>query len=48
MGPPLFDGGTEADSGPYGNRTIAGPLGAKHASVARHCHVGPVVDLFVE
>jgi hypothetical protein len=22
MGPPLFDGGTEADSGPDGNRTI--------------------------
>jgi hypothetical protein len=47
MGPPLFDGGTEADSGPYGNRTIAGPLGAKHAPVARHCHLGRVVDLFV-
>jgi hypothetical protein len=28
MGPPLFDGGTEADSGPDGNRTIAGPLSA--------------------
>jgi hypothetical protein len=28
MGPPLFDGGTEADSGPDGNQTIAGPLGA--------------------
>jgi hypothetical protein len=29
MGPPRFDRGTEADSGPDGNRTIAGPLGAK-------------------
>jgi hypothetical protein len=29
--PPLFDGGTEADSGPDGNRTIAGPLGAKQS-----------------
>jgi hypothetical protein len=27
MGPPLLDGGTEADSGPDGNRTITGPLG---------------------
>jgi hypothetical protein len=25
---PTFDGGTEADSGPDGNRTIAGPLDA--------------------
>jgi hypothetical protein len=48
MGPPLFDGGTEADSGPDGNQTIAGPLGAKHAPVAQHCHLGRVVDLFVE
>jgi hypothetical protein len=36
IGPPLFDRGTEADSGPDGNRTIAGPLGAKHAPVTRH------------
>jgi hypothetical protein len=28
-GSPTFDGGTEADSGPDDNRTIAGPLGAK-------------------
>jgi hypothetical protein len=34
----IFNGGTEVDSGPDGNRTIAGPLGAKHAPVARHCH----------
>jgi hypothetical protein len=47
-GPPLFDGGTEADSGPYGNRTIAGPLSAKCAPVARYCHLGRVVDLFVQ
>jgi hypothetical protein len=47
-GSPTFDGGTEADSGPDGNRTIAGPLGAKHAPVARHCHHGRVVDLFVQ
>jgi hypothetical protein len=45
---PTFDGGTEADSGPDGNRTIAGPLGAKHAPVARHYHLGRVVDLFVQ
>jgi hypothetical protein len=45
---PHFDGGTEANSGPDGNRTIAGPLGAKHAPVARHCHLGRVVDLFVQ
>jgi hypothetical protein len=38
----------EADSGPDGNRTIAGPLGAKHAPVARHCHLEQVVDLFVQ
>jgi hypothetical protein len=31
MGHPPFDGGPEADSGPDGNRTIVGPLGAKHA-----------------
>jgi hypothetical protein len=48
MGTPLFDGGTEADSGPNGNRTTAGPLGAKHAPVAQHCHLGQVVDLFVQ
>jgi hypothetical protein len=43
-GSPTFDGGTEADSGPDGNRTIAGPLGAKHAPVARHCHLGRAVN----
>jgi hypothetical protein len=48
MGPPLFDGGTEADSGPDGNRTIAGPLGANHTPVARHCQLERVVDLFVQ
>jgi hypothetical protein len=48
MGPPLCDSGTEADSGPDGNQTIAGPLGAKHASVAQHCRLGRVVDLFVQ
>jgi hypothetical protein len=47
-GYPTFDGGTEADSGPDGNRTIAGPLGARHAPVERHCHLGRVVDSFVE
>jgi hypothetical protein len=47
-GSPTFDGGTEADWGPDGNRTIAGPLGAKHTPVARHCHLGRVVDLFVQ
>jgi hypothetical protein len=47
-GSPTFDGGTEADSGPDGNRTIARALGAKHAPVARHCHLGRVVDLFVQ
>jgi hypothetical protein len=47
-GSPTFDGGTGADSGPDGNRTITGPLGAKHAPMARHCHVGRVVDLFVQ
>jgi hypothetical protein len=35
---------SEADSGPDGNRIIADPLGAKHAPVARHCHLGGVVD----
>jgi hypothetical protein len=45
---PTFDDGTKADSGPDGNRTIAGPLGAKHAPVARHCHLGRVVYLFVQ
>jgi hypothetical protein len=48
MDPLRFDGGTEADSGPDGNRTIAGLLRAKHAPVARHCHLGRVVDLFVQ
>jgi hypothetical protein len=48
MGPLLFDSGTEADSGPDGNLTIACPLGAKHVAVARHCHFGRVVDLFVQ
>jgi hypothetical protein len=48
MGPPLFDCVTEADSGPDRNRTIAGPLGAREAPVARHCHLGQVVDLFVQ
>jgi hypothetical protein len=48
MGPPLFDSGIETDSGPDGNRTIAGPLGAKYAPMARHCHLGRVVDLFVQ
>jgi hypothetical protein len=48
MGPPRFDGGTKVDSGPNGNQTIAGPLGAKYAPVARHCHLGRVVDLFVQ
>jgi hypothetical protein len=38
MGALLFDVGTEADSGPDDNRTIAGPLGVKHAPVERHCH----------
>jgi hypothetical protein len=28
-----FDRGTEADSGPDGNQTISGPLGAKHTPV---------------
>jgi hypothetical protein len=48
MGPPPFDGGTEADSGPDGNRTIAGPLDAKHEPVAPYYHLGRVVDLFVQ
>jgi hypothetical protein len=48
MGLPLFDGGTEADLDQDGNRTIAGPLGAKHAPVAQHCHLGRVVDLVVQ
>jgi hypothetical protein len=47
-GSPTFDGGTKEDSGPDVNRIITGPLGAKHASVARHCHLGRVVDLFVQ
>jgi hypothetical protein len=45
---PRFDDATEGDLGPDGNRTIAGPLGAKHAPVARHCHLGRVVDLFAQ
>jgi hypothetical protein len=45
---PTFDGGTEADSSPNDNRTIAGPLGAKHAPMARQCHLGRVVNLFVQ
>jgi hypothetical protein len=36
MGRPLFDGGTEADSGPDGNRIIAGPLGAKQSTRQWH------------
>jgi hypothetical protein len=48
MGPQCFDSGTETDPGPDSNRTIAGPIGAKHAPVARHCHLGRVVDLFVQ
>jgi hypothetical protein len=48
MGSPLFDSGTKVDSGPSGNRIIAGPLGAKHAPVARHCHLRRVVDLSVQ
>jgi hypothetical protein len=48
MGSPPFDGGTEADLRPDGNRTIAGHLGAKHAPVARHCHLGRVINLFVQ
>jgi hypothetical protein len=47
-GSPLFDGGPEAESGPDGNRTIPGPFGAKHAPVAGHCHLGRVVNLFVQ
>jgi hypothetical protein len=33
---PTFAGGTEADSGPNGNRTIAGPLGAKRSTRQWH------------
>jgi hypothetical protein len=47
-GSPTLNGGTEADLGSDGNRTIAGPLGAKYAPVARHCHLGRVVDLFTQ
>jgi hypothetical protein len=47
-GSSTFDGGTEADSGPDSNRTITGPLDAKHAPVARHYHLGRVMDLFVQ
>jgi hypothetical protein len=43
-GSPTFDGGTEADLGPDGNRTIAGLLSAKHAPVARYCHLGRIMD----
>jgi hypothetical protein len=35
-GSPTFDGGTEADSGPDGNRTIADPLGAKQSTRQWH------------
>jgi hypothetical protein len=45
---PHFLTGTETDSGPDGKRTIAGPLCAKHTPVARHCHLGSVVDLFIQ
>jgi hypothetical protein len=48
MGTLPFDGGTEADSGPDCNRTIAGPLGAKHAPVTQHRHLGRFVNLFVQ
>jgi hypothetical protein len=48
MDPQLFDSRTEADSGPDGNRTLAGPRGAKRAPVTRHCHHGGVADLFVQ
>jgi hypothetical protein len=41
-GSPTFDGGTEADSGPDGNRTIASPLGAKHMPVARQCQTAVI------
>jgi hypothetical protein len=47
-GSPTFDGGTEADSGSDVNRIIADSLGVKHAPVARHCHLGRVMDLFVQ
>jgi hypothetical protein len=43
-----FDGGIEADSGTDGNQTIADPLSAEHAPVARRCHLVPGVDLFVQ
>jgi hypothetical protein len=45
---PTFDSGTEADSGPDGNQTIVGPLGAKHVPVARQCHLEQLVDLFIQ
>jgi hypothetical protein len=48
MGPPLFDRGTEADSSSDGNRTLVGLFDARHAPVARHFHLGQVVDLFVQ
>jgi hypothetical protein len=47
-GSPTFRRGTEADSGPIDNQTIAGPLGAKQAPVTRHCHLRRIVYLFVQ
>jgi hypothetical protein len=50
-GSPTFDGGTEADSGPDGNRTIAGPLGAKQSTRQWHDIVTldeSWIDLFSE
>jgi hypothetical protein len=50
-GSPTFDGGTEADSGPAGNRTIAGPLGAKQSTRQWHDIVTldqSWIDLFSE
>jgi hypothetical protein len=44
----LFDDGTGVNSAPDGNRIIAGPLGAKHARMAQHRHLGRVVYLFVQ
>jgi hypothetical protein len=48
MGSLFFDSGTVADLGLDGNRILADSLGVKHAPVARHCHIGRVVDLFVQ
>jgi hypothetical protein len=47
-GSPTFDRETEAESGPGGNRTISDPLDANEAPMARHCHLGRVVNLFVQ